>query len=131
MSYPPRWIVTPGSKTLPDQYDNFGYPYIYISRDVVSTTVSVSRTVTSTIAYYKSHYQGKLVSNKSIKLANGYAGRLLTFNATDDGVAVVVKEIIVAKGKVGYFLTIFGEKDKAGPDTTLFHDMYVTWRATP
>jgi len=129
MSYPPDWIVTPGSATLADQYDNFGYPYIYVTRDVVSTTVSISKTVTFEISYFKSHYHAKLTANQAIKLA-GYAGRMLTFSGTDNGVTVIIKEVIIAKGKVGYFLTMFGQAEKLVADRSLFKKMYTTWRPT-
>jgi hypothetical protein len=131
MQYPPDWIVTPGSATLSDQYDNFGYPIILVTRDLVSTSVSISRTVTSSIAYYKSHYKAKLISNQAIKLSNGYVGRLLTMSGTDDGVKVIIKDVIVGKGKVGYFITMFGETSSAVADRTLFRKMYLTWRPTP
>ena len=102
-----------------------------MTRDVISTTVSISVTVTAEIAYVKSHYHGKLISNQAIKLANDYAGRLLTFSATEDGLKVVIKEVVVAKGKVGYFLSLFGEAETAVADRTLFRRMYLTWRPTP
>lgn len=130
MSYPPDWIVTPGTATRSDEYDNYGYPYIYVTRDTVSTSVSISRTVSFEIAYFKSHYKTKLVSNQGIKLANGYTGRLLTFNGTDDGVKVVIKELIVGKGKIGYFLTMFGQTENGVADRTLFRKMFESWRPT-
>jgi hypothetical protein len=129
MKYPPDWVVTPGSAKLSDSYDNFGYPYIYVYRDLVSTSVSVSATVTAQIAYYKSHYKARLVSNASITLA-GWSGRLLTFSGIDDGVKVIIKEAIVGKGKAGYFITMFGEKANATADRDLFRKMYLTWRPT-
>jgi hypothetical protein len=129
MKYPPDWVVTPGSATLSDQYDNFGYPYIYVTRDLVSTSVSISRTVTFEISYFKSHYHAKLISSQAIKLA-GYSGRLLTFSGTDNGLKVIIKEVIVGKGKVGYFITMFGNATAAAADRTLFRKMYLTWRPT-
>jgi hypothetical protein len=129
MKYPPDWVVTPGTSKLSDTYDNFGYPYIYVYRDLVSTSVSISATVTAQIAYYKSHYRGKLLSNASITLA-GWSGRLLTFSGVDDGVKVIIKEAIIGKGKAGYFITMFGEKENATADRDLFKKMYLTWRPT-
>jgi hypothetical protein len=129
MSYPPDWIVTPGSATLSDAYDNFGYPYVYVTRDTVTNSVSISRTVTAEIAYFKSHYKAKVLSNVAIKLA-GWPGRLLTFSGLDDSVKVVIKEVILGKGKVGYFITMFGESADAVADRALFRKMYLTWRAT-
>ena len=131
MEYPPEWVVTPGSAKVSDQFDNFGYPYIYVTRDVISVPVSISVSVTGEIASIKSHYHAKLISNQGIKLASGYAGRLLTFSATNDGLKIVIKDIVVAKGKVGYFLTMFGDAETAVADRTLFRKMYLTWRPTP
>jgi len=130
MQYPPDWVVTPGNAEDSDMFDNYGYPYIYVSRDVVSTFVSINRTVTSSIAYYKSHYKAKVLSNKAIKLANGYSGRILTYSGTDDGLKVIIKEIIVAKGKVGYFIAMFGKAEDAVANKAIFGKIYLTWRAT-
>jgi hypothetical protein len=129
MKYPPDWIVTPGSAKVADTYDNFRSPYIYVFRDVVSTSVSISATVTAQIAYYKSHYKAKLVSNAYIKLA-GYTGRLLTFSGVDNGAKVIIKEAIIGKGRAGYFLTMYGEPASAEADRDLFKKMYLTWRPT-
>ena len=129
MKYPPDWIVTPGTAKLSDSFDNFGYPYIYVFRDVVSTSVSISATVNAEIAYYKSHYKAKLLSNAYIKLA-GWPGRLLTFSGTDGGVKVIIKKIIIGKGKAGYFLTMYGEPASAEADRDLFKKMYLSWRPT-
>jgi hypothetical protein len=129
MKHPPDWVVTPGTAKVSDAYDNFDYPYIYVFRDLVSTSVSISATVTSEIAYYKSHYKAKLVSNASITLA-GWPGRILTFTGTDNGVKVIIKKVIVGKGQAGYFLTMYGEPANAEADRNLFKKMYLTWRPT-
>jgi len=128
MQYPPDWVVTPGSARLSDQYDAYGYPYVYVDRDTVSGTVSVSLTVTHDIAYYKSHYHAKLISNKSIKLAGGYTGRILVFQGTDQGVKATFQHIIVGKGRVGYFLDMIGDFTTTAADKALFKRMYLTWR---
>jgi hypothetical protein len=129
IKYPPDWIVTPGTTKLSDSFDNFGYPYIYVFRDLVTTSVSISGTVTLQVAFYKSHYKAKLVSNASITLA-GWPGRLLTFSGVDGGLKVIIKEAIVGKGKAGYFITMFGEPANAEADRDLFKKMYLTWRPT-
>jgi hypothetical protein len=129
IKYPPDWIVTPGTTKLSDAFDHFDYPYIYVFRDTVTGSVSISATVTAQVAFYKSHYKAKLVSNASITLA-GWSGRLLTFSGVDDGLKVIIKEAIVGKGKVGYFITMFGEPANAEADRDLFKKMYLTWRPT-
>ena len=129
IKYPPTWIVNPGSAKLADQFDAFGYPYVYVSRDVVSTSVSISLTVSHDIAYTKSHYKAKLKSNKAISL-HGYAGRILVFEGVDQGVKVRIEEVIIGKGRVGYFLTLFAERTTAAADHATFKTMYLSWKPT-
>ena len=129
ISYPPDWIVTPGSATRSDAFDGFGYPYVYVTRDTVTNQVSISRTVSAEIAYFHSHYKTKVLSNVAITLA-GWPGRLLTLSGVDNGVKVVIKEVIIGKGKVGYFITMWGEATTAPADRIFFRKMYLTWRAT-
>jgi len=129
IKYPPTWIVTPGSVKLADEYDEFSYPVVYVSRDVVTTSVSVSLTVSHDIAYYKSHYKAKVVSNKAIRLA-GWSGRMIIFRGTDDGRTLLFQHIILAKGRVAYFLDMVGDNAEATPDQALFKKMYLTWRPT-
>jgi len=128
MSYPPDWVVTPGSAKFSDLYDSYGHPYVYVTRDTVSGIASVNLTVSGEISYMKSHYKAKLISNASIKLASGFTGRVLTFTGIDDGLKVYIKEVIVAKGRVGYFLTMFAERATATADTKIFRKMYGSWR---
>lgn len=131
MSYPPDWVVTPGDAKFQDQFDNYGYPYIYVTRDTVSGTVSISTTVSGEISYMKSHYKAKLVSNSGIRLANNYSGRLLTFSGVDEGLNVTIQEVVVAKGSVGYFISMFADRATAAADRQLFRKIYLTWRPTP
>ena len=130
IKYPPTWIVTRGSARVPDQFDGYGYPYLFVARDVVrGGTASMSLTVAHEIAYNKSHYKAKLVSNKPVKL-RGYSGRLLTFNGVDNGLKVQLQRLILGKGQVGYFLTMWGNRDAAVADQALFKKIYKTWRPT-
>ena len=127
MKYPPAWVVTPGSKTRPDRFDGFGPPNVFASRDTVTGTISVSRTVSSAVAYMKRHYKAKLTSNKSIRL-RGWPGRILTFDATPDGVKYRVPAIILGKGRVAYFIEMWGLHENAKADAVLFKKIYKTWR---
>jgi hypothetical protein len=128
IKYPPDWVVTHGSSRLADQFDAYGYPYVYVDRDVVSGSASVSLTVTHDIAHYKSHYHAKLISNKSIRLAGGYVGRILVFTGTDQGLKATFQHIIVAKGKVGYFIDMVSDFSQTAADKVLFKKIYTTWR---
>lgn len=132
VTYPPSWIVTPGTARLTDQFDGFGYPYAYIWRDVVSagSIASVSLTVNHAIATMKSHFHAKVVSNKSIRLAGGYSGRILVFTGIDNGLKVTFRRIFLAKGRVGYFLDLYGDSTEAAADAALFKKLYLSWRPT-
>jgi hypothetical protein len=127
IKYPPTWIVTPGSAGISDQFDEFGYPVVFISRDTVSGSISLSLTVTHVIATTKTHDHAKLTSNTAITLA-GWSGRLLKFTGTIDGVKVAIQKIVIARGSAGYFLDLIGELKSAVADRTLFRKMYLTWR---
>lgn len=129
IKYPPTWIVTPGSAKLADQFDEFGLPIVTVYRDLVSGVASVSITVRHDIAYYKSHYHAKLLSNKAVKLA-GWSGRMLIFSGVDDGRKLLFQHIILAKGRAGFFIDMDGDLDQAAPDKALFKKIYKTWRPT-
>ena len=91
---------------------------------------SVNLTIPHEIAFMKSHYKAKLVAKTSIRLASGYAGKMLTFNGTEDGVKIVIREILVAKGHNGYFIEMFGRTEASKADGALFKRIYATWRPT-
>jgi hypothetical protein len=129
IKYPPGWIVTPGTTKTADQFDDYSAPYAYVSRDTVSGVASVNLTVTRNIAYYKSHFKAKLLSNKPIKL-DGWTGRILTFKGSQDGRTLLLQRIIVAKGRTGYFIDMDGDYENATADKALFKAIYKTWRAT-
>ena len=131
IQYPPDWVVTPGTGNFSDQFDGFGYPYGYVYRDVLSSgTVSVSRTATHDIAYYKSHYKAKVVVNKAIKVA-GWPGRFMIFNGTSsNGTKIQFQHIIIARGRVAYFIDMDGRIESAKADKTLFHKFYTTFKPT-
>lgn len=125
MNYPPRWSVTPGTATILDQYDNFGYPTVYVDRQVGSGTLRAATDYE--VAYLKSHYGAKLISNKAIKLA-GFPGRLLTMDGKENGVLVRIVEVVLVKGRVAYYISQFGERALAASDVGTFQTMYESWR---
>jgi hypothetical protein len=128
MQVPPDWTVVPGTKTRPDRFGGVGPPGVFVSRDTVAGTISVSRTVSKVAAYLKREYGAKLVSNKSIKLRS-WKGRILTLDLTDDGVPYRVQAIVVGKGRVAYFLEMWGRREDAKQDAALFKKIVRTWRA--
>ena len=100
IKYPATWVVTPGKAGLADQFDGYRYPYFFVNRSTVPGIASVSLTVARDKAYYKSHYKGKVVSNRPVKL-HGYSGRLVTYRGVSDGVKLLF-QIVLAKGHVFY-----------------------------
>ena len=131
IKYPPGWIATPGGVGVSDQFDGFDWPYVYVERDLVpsGSIVSISKTVTHDVAYWKSHFHATVTSNKPVKIA-GWSGRMLTFRGTDNGQTVFFQHIILGKGRVGYFLDMYGLNTSTVADRALFKQMYTTWRPT-
>ena len=129
IKYPATWVVTPGKAGLADQFDGYRYPYFFVNRSTVTGIASVSLTVTSDKAYFKSHYKAKVVSNKPVKL-HGYSGRLVTYRGVSDGVKLLFQELVLAKGHVFYRLEAWGYLDAAAADRALFNKFYKTWRPT-
>jgi hypothetical protein len=120
--------VTPGTTKLADQFDNYGYPFVYVSRDTTSGRFSLSLTVSHDISYIKSHYAAKVISNKSIKLAGGYSGRIITFTGKDEGLKISIQSIVLVKGGVGYFIELYGDYTTRVADAATFKKMYLSWR---
>jgi len=131
IKYPPGWVVTPGAAGISDQFDGYDWPYVYVDRDTVSSgsIVSISKTVTHDVAYWKSHFHATVTSNKPITIA-GWSGRMLTFRGTSNGQTVFFQHIILGKGRVGYFLDMYGLNTSTVADKALFKQMYSTWRPT-
>ena len=131
IKYPPGWVATPGGVGVSDQFDGFDWPYVYIERDFVPTgsIVSIAKTVTHDVAYWKSHFHATVTSNTPIKIA-GWSGRFLTFRGTDNGQTVFFQHVILGKGRVGYFLDMYGLNTSTVVDRALFKQMYTTWRPT-
>lgn len=127
VKYPPDWIVTKGSAKLADQIDDYSTHFVFLSRDTVSGIASVGLTVTHDTASIKSHYHGKLLSNKKVTV-NGWPGRILTFTGTDNGRKLYIQHLILAKGKVGYIVEMFSDRGAAGADQALFKKIYKTFK---
>jgi hypothetical protein len=129
MSYPPDWVVTPGTSKRADQYDDFGSHFVYVSRDTVSTTVDLTGTIADEKALLKSHYKAKLLSDKKIALGS-YSGRLLTFSGVSEGRKLYLQVIIVKRGAAGYFIEMFSDIGNQPEDRKLFYRMYKTFKPT-
>ena len=127
IKHPPDWIVTPGSASRADLIDDFDSRYVFLERDTVSTWVDVQGTVDQEKAYYKSHYKAKLVSDKKVHVGS-LSGRLLTFNGTDDGQKLRIQHLIIARGKIGYFITMYSDPGNEAADAKLFLRMYNSFK---
>jgi hypothetical protein len=128
IKYPPTWVATPGSTKFSDEYDDYSSHYVYVSRDTVSGTVSLSLTVSDDIRYEKSHYKAKLVSNHATTVA-GWHGKLLIYTGTErDGRKVLIQRVILAKGKVAYFVDMFSDRGATAADEALFKQIYKTFK---
>ena len=129
MSYPPDWVVTPGTSKRADQYDDFSSHFVYVSRDTVSTTVDLAGTVADEKALLKSHYKAKLLTDKKISLGS-YSGRILTFNGVSDGRKLYLQIIVIKRGAVGYFIEMFSDRGNEAADRKLFYRMYKSFKPT-
>jgi hypothetical protein len=129
LSYPPDWVVTPGTSKRSDQYDDFSTHFVFASRDVVSTTVDLAGTVAAEKALLKSHYKAKQLSDKKISLGS-YSGRLMTFSGVDDGRKLYIQNLTIRRGAVAYFIEMFSDAGTEADDRKLFYRMYKTFKPT-
>ena len=127
MKYPPDWIVTPGTSKRSDQYDDSGTHFVYVYRDTVSTTVDLNGTVSAEIAYYKSHYKAKLLTNKLVHVG-AYSGKSLTFTGSANGRKFYMQVIIIKRGKVGYFIEMWSDPGAESADRKLFLRIYNSFK---
>jgi hypothetical protein len=127
MKYPPDWVVTPGSSTRADQYDDFASHYVYVSRDTVSTSVDLEGTVAHEKALFKSHYKAKVLTDKKVNVG-AYSGRLVTFSGVNDGRKLYIQVVIIKRGAVGYFIEMFSDPGQEAADRKLFLRMYNSFK---
>ena len=127
MKYPPEWIVTPGTSKRSDQYDDSGTHFVYVYRDTVSTSVDLNGTVSSEIAYYKSHYKAKLLTNKLVHVGT-YSGKSLTFTGSTNGRKFYMQVVIIKRGKVGYFIEMWSDPGSESADRKLFLRIYNSFK---
>jgi hypothetical protein len=130
ISYPPGWTVSPGDKTSFDGFDSFAEPRFYVGHHVESYTIDVADYIRQDIAYYKSKFKAKVVSNKPIKLASSYVGRIVEFLGDESGTKVGISHILVAKGKSYYELNFWIDDPATSAGRELFPEIYKSWRPT-
>jgi PsbP-like protein len=129
IKYPPDWVATPATPGYGDSLDDRGATFVFIDRDVVSagSVAALERTAKAQIAYYKSHYDAKVLSNKKARVA-GWNGRLIKMVGTEDGVETYYQLLLLAKGRVGYFLDWRSDDDDRDADKALFERMYKSFK---
>jgi hypothetical protein len=129
MKYPPDWVVTPATAGYGDSFDDRGSTFVFINRDVVDSgyVSAVDRTAKASIAYYKSHYDAKVLSNKKARVA-GWNGRLIKMVGKEDGADTYYQLLLLAKGRVGYFLDWRSDNDDRDADKALFERIYKTFK---
>jgi hypothetical protein len=127
MKYPPDWVVTPGSAGHADQFDDYQSHFVTVFRDTVSTFVDLNGTVSQEIALMKSHYKAKLLTNQVVHIG-AYSGKILTFNATDNGRKYYVQIVIIKRGAVGYFIDMWSDPGAEAADRKLFLRIYNSFK---
>ena len=129
VTYPPSWVVTPATAGYGDMFDDRGFTYVFVDRDVVSagSIAAIERTAKAEIAYYKSHYDAKVLSNKKAKVA-GWNGRLIKMVGKADGVETYFQLLILAKGRVGYFILWQSVDDDRDADKASFERIYRSFK---
>jgi PsbP-like protein len=129
IKYPADWIATPATPGFTDRFDDGGANVVFIDRDVVDAggTVDLPGTAKQEVAYHKSHYDAKLLSNKKVKVA-GWPGRLLKFTGYDEGLETYFQLLLVAKGRVGYFIEWQSVDDDRKADQAFFERIYKSFK---
>ena len=129
MKYPPDWVFTPATPGYADSFDDRGSTFVFVDRDVVDAgyVSAVDRTAKAEIAYYKSHYDAKVLSNKKAKVA-GWNGRLIKMVGKEDGVDTYYQLLLLAKGRVGYFLDWRSDNGDRDADKAMFERIYKTFK---
>jgi hypothetical protein len=129
IQYPPDWTVEGASAGTRDcYYANDLYPAFCVSGAPI--TVSMSEAEANVTSFYKSEYKATLISTTSIKLAGGYAGRILFFEGLRGNVHINIQVIMAAKGEVGSLIEWVGWLSETDADKVLFETIYTTWRPT-
>ena len=129
IKYPPDWVATPATPGYSDYFDDRDSTGVAVDRDVVDAgfVSAVDRTAKAEIAYYKSHYDAKVLSNKKAKVA-GWNGRLIKMVGKEDGVDTYYQLLLLAKGRVGYFLDWRSDNGNRDADKALFERIYKTFK---
>ena len=129
MKYPPDWVATPATPGYGDSFDDRGSMFVFVDRDVVSagSVAALERTAKAEIAYYKSHYDAKVLSNKKAKVA-GWNGRLIKMTATSTAWRPTSSCCCWPRVEWATSLDWSSEDDDREADKALFERMYKSFK---
>ena len=129
MKYPPDWVVTPATPGYAETFDDRGSTFVFVDRYAGSggSVAALERSAKAEIAYYKSHYDAKVLSNKKAKLA-GLPGRLIKMTGDVDGIESYFQVLLVAKGRMEYCLDWRSEDGDQDADKALFERIYKSFK---
>ena len=129
IKYPPDWVVTPATPGYSEQFDDAGFTFVFVDRYAGSggSSSALERSAKAEIAYYKSHYGAKVLSNKKAKVA-GLPGRLIKMTGKVDGLKTYFQVLLVAKGRMEYRFDWESPDDDRDADKALFEHMYKSFK---
>ena len=129
MKYPPDWVATPSTPGYADQFDDSGFTFVFADRypGIGGSTSALKRSAKAEIAYYKSHYGAKVLSNKKARVA-GLPGRLIKMTGKVDGLKTYFQVLLLAKGRYEYRLDWQSSDGNRDADKALFERMYKTFK---
>ena len=129
MKYPPDWVVTPATPGYSEQFDDRGITFVFVDRypGVGGSVTALERSAKAEVAYYKSHYDAKVLSNKKARVA-GLPGRLIKMTGNVDGVETYFQVLLVAKGRMEYRLDWQSPDGDHEADKALFERMYKSFK---
>jgi len=129
MKYPPDWVVTPATPGYSEQFDDRGITFVFVDRypGVGGSVTALERSAKAEVAYYKSHYDAKVLSNKKARVA-GLPGRLIKMTGQVDDVETYFQVLLVANGRMEYRLDWQSPDGDHDADKALFERMYKSFR---
>ena len=126
---PARLGRHPRDARLFRQFDDRGTTFVFVDRYAgdAGSVSALERSAKAEIAYYKSHYDAKVLSNKKAKVA-GLQGRLIKMMGKVDGVETYFQLLLVAKGRMEYRLDWRSANGDRDADKALFERIYRSFK---
>ena len=129
IKYPPNWVATPATPGYADSFDDRGFTFLFIDRYLGSgaSASALAQSAKAEIAYYKSHYDAKVLSNKKAKVA-GLNGRLIKMTGKVEGLKTYFQVLLLAKGRYEYRFDWQSGDGNRDADKALFQRIYKTFK---